>query len=60
LRGGRHPAYAGSARHGEEEARLSRTGRVLAAAGAILLAMAAFGIRYWRPHNISRVQRDPY
>ncbi len=36
---------------------MGRTGRVLAAAGAILLAMTAFGIRYWRLHNISRVQR---
>jgi mono/diheme cytochrome c family protein len=30
---------------------------VLVAGGAILLAMTAFGIRYWRLHNISRVQR---
>jgi mono/diheme cytochrome c family protein len=36
---------------------LSRTGRLLAAAAAILLAMTAFGIRYWRRQNISRVQR---
>ncbi len=27
------------------------------AAGAILLAMTAFGVRYWRFHDISRVQR---
>ncbi len=36
---------------------MGRTGRVLAAAGAILLAMTAFGLRYWRLHDISRVQR---